>query len=98
MRTIYIVLCILIALMLASTITFFEIDSIIFNEATIYLNGIYNVNITDNNADKKDNDTRPNIIFILSDDFGWNDIGYNNHVKDITPNLDYLANYLIMII
>lgn len=33
---------------------------------------------------------RPNIVFIIADDLGWADIGYNNpHVK--TPNMDRLA-------
>ena len=32
----------------------------------------------------------PNIIFLLADDMGYNDIGYNNpHVQ--TPNMDKLA-------
>lgn len=35
-------------------------------------------------------ETRPNVIVILSDDQGWNDIGY--HGSDVlTPNLDRLA-------
>lgn len=33
---------------------------------------------------------RPNILFIVSDDQGWNDIGYHNP-KIRTPNLDALA-------
>ena len=33
---------------------------------------------------------QPNIIFILADDYGWNDIGY--HGSEIrTPTLDELA-------
>ncbi len=34
--------------------------------------------------------TRPHIVFILADDYGWNDIGY--HGSEInTPTLDALA-------
>lgn len=33
---------------------------------------------------------RPNVVFIIADDYGWNDIGY--HGSEIkTPNLDKLA-------
>lgn len=33
---------------------------------------------------------RPNILFILADDLGWNDVGY--HQSDIkTPTIDKLA-------
>lgn len=35
--------------------------------------------------------TAPNILVIVSDDQGWNDIGYRN-AKIQTPNLDKLAN------
>ena len=33
---------------------------------------------------------RPNIVFIVADDLGWNDIGYHNPQIQ-TPNLDRLA-------
>ncbi|XP_035685870.1 arylsulfatase J-like [Branchiostoma floridae] len=34
---------------------------------------------------------KPNIVFILADDYGWNDIGYHNSFIR-TPNLDRLAS------
>ena len=33
----------------------------------------------------------PNVIFILADDQGWGDAGYNGHPSARTPNLDRLA-------
>lgn len=34
--------------------------------------------------------TQPHIVFILADDYGWNDVGY--HGSEIkTPNLDKLS-------
>ena len=35
--------------------------------------------------------TQPNIIIVLADDLGWNDVGYHNS-EVISPNLDKLAN------
>ena len=34
---------------------------------------------------------QPNIVFLLADDLGYNDIGYHNPAI-ITPNLDLLAS------
>jgi arylsulfatase A len=34
---------------------------------------------------------RPNIVFILADDYGWRDTGYNGSTFYETPNLDRLA-------
>ncbi|XP_070576255.1 arylsulfatase J-like [Ptychodera flava] len=38
-----------------------------------------------------ENSKRPHILFILADDLGWNDIGYNNRVVK-SPTIDDLAN------
>jgi arylsulfatase A-like enzyme len=35
--------------------------------------------------------TRPNIIFIMTDDQGWGDVGFNGHPILRTPHLDSLA-------
>ncbi|ANW95303.1 hypothetical protein AXE80_02930 [Wenyingzhuangia fucanilytica] len=34
---------------------------------------------------------KPNVVFILIDDFGWNDVGYNGSTFYETPNLDKLS-------
>ncbi|MEM7261702.1 MAG: arylsulfatase [Planctomycetota bacterium] len=34
---------------------------------------------------------RPNIVFILSDDMGWNQPGFNGGNKELTPNIDRFA-------
>lgn len=34
---------------------------------------------------------RPNIIFIMCDDLGWGDVGFNGNAEVKTPNLDRLA-------
>jgi arylsulfatase A-like enzyme len=35
---------------------------------------------------------KPNIIFILADDLGWRDVGYQSDGKFLTPNIDKLAS------
>lgn len=39
---------------------------------------------TDTNLDQT------NIVFILADDVGWNEVGYNNDTKKYTPHIDQL--------
>ena len=34
---------------------------------------------------------KPNVVFILSDDLGWADPGFNGGNADLTPNIDQLA-------
>ncbi|UZO80292.1 sulfatase [Aquimarina sp. ERC-38] len=34
---------------------------------------------------------KPNVVFILIDDFGWNDVGYNGSTFYETPHLDQLS-------
>jgi N-acetylgalactosamine-6-sulfatase len=42
-------------------------------------------------ADEPNPSTRPNVIFILTDDQGWNDAHFAGHPYVKTPNLDKLA-------
>ena len=35
--------------------------------------------------------SRPNIVFMLSDDMGWNQPGFNGSTRGLTPNLDKFA-------
>ena len=36
-------------------------------------------------------ETRPNIVFILTDDMGWNDPAFNGGNPDLTPNMNRLS-------
>ena len=33
----------------------------------------------------------PNMVFLMTDDQGWGDVGYNGHPKIKTPHLDDMA-------
>ncbi|GFO20381.1 arylsulfatase b-like [Plakobranchus ocellatus] len=49
-----------------------------------------------NEAVRSSNEKRPNIIFVLADDYGYNDVGY--HGSEIaTPAIDYLAKHGIIL-
>ncbi|MDB4419021.1 sulfatase-like hydrolase/transferase [bacterium] len=34
--------------------------------------------------------TRPNIVYIMADDMGWNEVGFNGGNKELTPHIDGL--------
>ena len=36
--------------------------------------------------------SRPNIVYILSDDLGWNDLGVEGSTLYESPNIDRIAN------
>ncbi|QZT38760.1 arylsulfatase [Halosquirtibacter xylanolyticus] len=43
-------------------------------------------------AKKKQKERTPNVIFILADDLGYGDVGYNGQSKFPTPNIDKLVS------
>lgn len=43
-------------------------------------------------SDLSRNQSKPNIVFIMADDLGWNDLGYTGSDYHETPNIDYLAS------
>ena len=49
-----------------------------------------NYSIKDLHADEVDG-LKPNIVFMLADDMGWNQPGFNGGNKSLTPNIDKLA-------
>lgn len=50
-----------------------------------------NSNANFNSKNDNDNSNRPNILFILTDDQGWADVGYHSDSKVYTPNIDSLV-------
>ncbi len=51
-----------------------------------------NDNATKNRIGKKLAGSRPNIVFILSDDMGWAEPSFNGGNPKLTPNIDRLAS------
>ena len=51
-----------------------------------------NDNAAKNLTGKKLAGSRPNIVFILSDDMGWAEPGFNGGNPKLTPNIDLLAS------
>ncbi|MCW8833996.1 MAG: sulfatase, partial [Colwellia sp.] len=43
-------------------------------------------------AQDNDSSDKPNVLFILIDDFGWKDVGYNGSSFYETPEIDHLAS------
>lgn len=41
---------------------------------------------------KAESDPQPNIVFLLSDDMGWSEPGFNGGDPELTPNIDKLAS------
>ena len=44
-------------------------------------------------TDKSNQGKKPNVIFILVDDLGWNDLGYTGSKFYESPHIDTLSNY-----
>ena len=58
----------------------------------IYLLLLLTVSFSFAQENKGQNDSKPNLIVIMTDDMGWADVGFNG-CKDIpTPNIDRIAN------
>ncbi len=58
--------------------------------ATLFVLNVFVMNLGTSSLFAQSN-ARPNIIFILADDMGWNQPGFNGGSKALTPNLDALA-------
>ncbi|MFT6807505.1 MAG: arylsulfatase A-like enzyme [Saprospiraceae bacterium] len=51
---------------------------------------LFSCNQNDNGKRNANAEDRPNIVFMLADDLGWSEVGFNNDSKKHTPNIDQL--------
>jgi len=59
--------------------------------AAIAMLGIYCVHAEPNSAAKNTSESRPNIVFLMTDDQRWDTLGCYGRTDVITPNIDKLA-------
>lgn len=64
----------------------------LFNSIFILLFSLFSISCQNSQGKDKEKIPKPNIIYILADDLGYNEIGAYGQEKIETPNIDALAN------